>query len=639
MSNWSQLPAELLIEIIELCYLDRLELQSGVSQQLLVCKNWYRIAQTLLYRDVTLLSIKQHDTFLTCMSRYSTGMNQLVHLFVAPSEITSVKLEEDLGLILNILPNLQHFHAKPQKGSFFARLLLELYSSSNRPTQLLEIPEFSVESEQDARTYQYAVWALKKTLKSMILPDWCIQPYRITTPLEDFKNLSHLKLRVSGLSQMSEIATIVSRCPNLTSLNIARNTGYNPFGEDQMKVIDTTHVQPVSHLVKLVIDTSVATASPYIMRLLMKLFPQLESWLMYTDRKTTPNHQYHDLSRMIPTEVWVQFLTYMDNINLFYGTGLVISSFDQVLREISSSTGFCKEIKVNYNKANPQSDNEGFPILDIHPKIVRDMDYYLYDIHETSVSYTPRERRIHLPHESLIEQIGFQLEHLTIDLNMVFSRPVAPNHMAGYGKKRFGYFINHIFMHCPVLEALVITGADLVFCDDGDKEGPPSLKFLHFQFCNIIHRWNFLSKLSRRLPSRLEWMAIDECGFPKRSDELAPHVEMPFTVFGCLFLSRKKLPVKKYSRMVIKITKVSQKPLYYCLYDQHKLESLSGQEEFEVCLKDKETYAMQITCSDIEKLLIRAFGFRILIFPKEKVEYMDGQNYINSSPVFQHVLK
>ncbi|KAG2197624.1 hypothetical protein INT47_006687 [Mucor saturninus] len=636
MSNWSHLPTELLIEIIELAYHDKLELQRGVSRLMLVCKNWCRITQTLLYKEVSMLSIKQHDTFLTCMSRYSTGMNQLVRSFKVYSEITNVKLEEDLGLILNALPNLRILLAKPQKGSFFARLLLELYSYPNRPTQLIMIPGFSSELEQDARAYQYAVWALMKTLAHMVLPDWCILPHRIITPLEEFRNLVSLGLRVSSLSQMSEIATIVPRCPNLTGLQISRNTGYNPFEEDQIKVIDTTCVQPVSHLVELVIDTGVVTTSHYIMRLLMKLFPQLESWLMYTDRKTAPNYQYDALSWKIPTEVWVEFLTYVDNINVFYGPRLVISSLHQVLRKISISTKFCKEIMVKYERFSPQSDNQGRPILDIHPLIIHDMDH-VYGIYETIVWYTPSEYRIHLPHESLIEQIGFQLEHLSVNLSMVSERRIAPPAMEGHGKKRFGHFINHVFMHCPVLRALVITGANLVFCDDGDKEGPRSLKLLHLQNCKIFHRRDFLSDLSRRLPFRLEFMVIDHCNFNVRANELALHVEMPFTVMGCLFYSRKKQQVINYSRMVIKITKTSQKPLYYRLYDKHKLESLSSQEEFEGCVRDNQTSAIQITCSNIEKLLIRAFGFKILIFPKEKVEYVDGQDYIKSSSELKYV--
>ncbi|KAI7888542.1 uncharacterized protein EV154DRAFT_517332 [Mucor mucedo] len=641
MSNWSQLPTEILSKIfgiLDASCLDTLQLQEGVSQWMLVCKNWCRIAQTLLYEDITVLSIKQHDTFLTCMSHCSTGLNQLVRCFMAIPEITSVKLEEDLGLILNALPNLRYLQGGPQKASFFTRLLFELYTFPNRPVQLLKIPGFSPESEQDARSYQYAVLTLKKTLTSMFLPDYCIQPYRITTPLEDFKNLSQLEVCVSSLSQMYDMGTIASRCPNLNSLSISRHARYNPSGEDQIKAIDTTCVQSVYHVVSLRIDASLATASHNIMCILMKLFPQLESLYMYFNPVAPTYGEYERQIQMIPAELWVQFLTYADKIREFYGRGMYMDCLNQVLTETSYNTGLCKEIKVRYSQGNPVNNYGWLPVLNIHSLTMHNVAQHEYVMIGTIVSYTTSGISVHLPHAALIEKIGFQLEHLTMTLNRAFGHGAPFGRITDYDKKPFGHFINHIFTHCPVLRALVITGAELLYSDDGDKEAPPSLKFLHLQNCIIYHQMDFLLNLSRRLPSRLEFMAIDECIFFKRSDDLTPHVEMPFTVIGCLFYSKKKLPVSKYSRLVIKITKVSQKPLYYCLYDQHKLQSLSGQEEFEVCAKDEETHAIQITCANVEKLLIRVLGSPVLIFPKEKVEYMNGQHYINSTSEFWNVL-
>ncbi|KAI7888558.1 uncharacterized protein EV154DRAFT_604745 [Mucor mucedo] len=631
MSNWSQLPTELLIKIFELLessFFEAHESQREISQQMLVCKNWCRIAKMLLYKDVTMLSIKQHDAFLTCMSHYSTGMNQLVLSFKACSEITNSKLEKDLGLILSALPNLQQLDAKPQKGSFFTRLLLELYSSTDRPTQLVTIPTFTTESEQYATSYQYAAWALKKTLKYMVLPDWCIKPYSISTPLEEFKNLTDLELRISSLSQMNEIGTIASRCTNLISLNLACKTRTNQITEDQSKAIDTTCVQPVLHILILRINASVVTASPESMRILMRLFPQVKKWEMYE----SSHRAIKDQSMEIPTELWVQFLVFLNKITLVYCPCLYISSLDQVLKELSNNTGLCKEIKVKYNHGHTHnSRGDILRILPFHGIGAHDDDR-----HDTIVSYVPSESDA-LPHESLIEKIGFQLEHLTMNLNKVFKRGAISNARESNVLGPFGYFINHIFKHCPVLKSLVITEADLLHCNHIDLKAPPSFKLLHLRNCKFFHGVDFLSDLSHRLPSRMEFMVIDQCIFVLRKNELMPHIEMPFTVFGCLFYSKKKLPEHKYSSMVIKITKVSQKPLYYRLYDKQKLETLSTKEEFELCAEYEQTTGLEITCSDIEKLLIRAYGFRILIFPKEQVEYMDGQNYINSSFEFRHV--
>ncbi|KAG2202574.1 hypothetical protein INT47_012568 [Mucor saturninus] len=632
MSNWNQVPTELLIKIFDLLessFLETHEIQREISQQMLVCKNWCRIAKTLLYKDVTMLSIKQHDAFLTCMSHYSTGMNQLVHSFKACSEITNSKLEKDLGLILSAMPNLQRLEAKPQKGCFFTKLLLELYSSSDRPTQLVTIPIFTTESEQDVTSYQYAVWALKKTLKYMVLPDWCIKPYSLFTPLEEFKNLTDLELRISSLYQMNEIGIIASRCTNLISLDIACRARTNQITEDQSKAINTTCVQPVPHIRMLRINASVATASPDSMRILMRLFPQVKKWEMYEGSHRAIKEQ----SMEIPMELWVQFLVFLNKITLVHCPCLYISSLDQVMKEISNTTGLCKEIKLKYNYS-PFHDNRG--------DILRILPFYGIGTHDddrqdTIVSYVPSESNAHLPHESLIEKIGFQLEHLIMNLNRVFKRGAVRDARESNVLGPFGNFINHIFIHCPVLKSLVITGADLLHCNDNDLEAPQSFKLLHLQNCRFFQGVDFLSDLSHRLPSRMEFMAIDQCMFILRKKELMLHIEMPFTVFGCLFYSKKKLPEHKYSSMVVKITKILKEPLYYRLYDKQKLETLSTQEEFELWAKDEQTTGIEITCSGIEKLLIRAYGFRILIFPKEQVEYMDGQNYINSSSEFRHV--
>ncbi|KAG2202579.1 hypothetical protein INT47_012573 [Mucor saturninus] len=643
MSNWGQLPTKVLTEIfklLKLTHLDKLEFPQRVSQQMLVCKNWCRIAKTFLYKDVTMLSVKQQDTFLRCMTRDSTGMNQLVHSFKAFDENTNSKLEEDLGLILNALPNLQQLHARPKKGRFFARLLLELYSSSDRPIQLARIPDYYTEMEDDVKMYQYAIWALKKTLRRMVLPDWCVQPYHITTPLEEFKNLTHLELRVFHVSQLFQMAVIIfPQCPNLTHLHIARDAKLQPIKDEQQitAMIDLGHFQPAFHIAMLKIDTSVVTFSPYSMYMLMVLFPKLDSWLMYTNMNNKDYYQYDPISRKIPIEAWVQFLTYVNKIKSFHGLHLAISSLHQVLKEISSSTGFCKEISVKYDEWRLASDNQNDPILDILPSGIHDMDRTCdYKKHGTIISYFQNNDISELPHVSLIEQIGFQLERLTLDLGTISDHLMLFHILSDYDKKSLGRFINLIFKHCPVLRALVIRRVFLVLCDDNDIEAPLSFKFLHLQECVIYQRTNFLVDLSRRLPFRLEWMAIERCDFTKEANAW-PHVNMPFTMLGCLFISREYWSMSKYARMVIKIAKASQKPLYFCLNDKHKLESLSGQEAFEIYAKNETSYVIQITCADIEKLLIRVFGSPVLIFPKEKVEYIDGQHYINSTTEFRHV--
>ncbi|KAI7888541.1 uncharacterized protein EV154DRAFT_307141 [Mucor mucedo] len=643
MSNWSQLPTEVLTEIFKLLkftLVDKLERSRIFSQQMLVCKHWCRIGKTFLYKDVTMLSVKQQDTFLRCMTLYSTGMNQLVHSFKAFDESPYLKTEEDLGLILNALPNLQEFYAIRQKGRFFAKLLLELYSSSDRPTQLARIPDYYIELEDDVKIYQYAILALKKTLRYMMLPDWCVTPYRITTPLEDFKNLTYLELRLYHISQLVEIATIPSRCPTLTHLHIARDAKLQPMEGEQpiTAMIDMGSIQPAFHIAMLKIDASVVTFSQYSMYMLMVLFPKLDSWFMYTKKDKRGFYQYDPISRKIPIEAWVEFLTYVDKIKSFYGLHLAISSLNQVLKEISSSTGFCKEISVRYNTGRLASDNQNDPIINILPSGIHNMHGTCdYEKHGTTVIYVQNNYISELPHVSLIEQIGFQLERLTLDLSSLFNHLISLHTRSVNDKKSMGRFINLIFKHCPVLRALVIRGSFLVFCDDNDIEAPlTSFKFLHLQQCLVLNRTTFMWDLSRRLPFRLEWMVIEQCNFSNQRNDL-PHLNMPFTVLGCLFISRQHQTISNHLRMVIKITKASQNPLYYCLNDRRKLEKLSGQEAFEIYAKNEESSALQITCVDIEKLLIRAFGFSVLIFPKEEVEYMDGQDYINSTSEFRHI--
>ncbi|KAI7866213.1 uncharacterized protein EV154DRAFT_583641 [Mucor mucedo] len=639
MPNWNQIPAEVLTEIFKLldraCH-DTLECQRGGFQRMLVCKHWCRIARMLLYKEVTMLSIKQHDTFLSCMSRSTTHTNQLVHSFKAFTEMTNVKLtnaklEEDLGLILNVLPNLQRIEAVPQRASFFTRLLFEHHSLINRPAQLVEIPGFCKNCEQDARAYQYVVWFLKTTLQKMILPDWHIIHYNISTPLEEFKNLTSLELSVTSSSQMYDIGTIVTRCSNLSSLHVVRSNRYDPYEAQENKVIDPTRVQAIPRIVHLQIDGTLVTTSHSIMRLMMLLFPRLHSWFMDTNLGKYPYLEYEGLSKRIPVEIWVQFLNYLSKIRKFYGRNLVICSLPQVLKGISTSTGFCKNIKIRYNE--PSFGQR--PVLHISSPTA--IDSYDDNLLETVVSYFPVNANFNLPHVSLIQQIGFQLEHLTVDLDQVSLHHVITYVESGRDKIMTGHFINHIFQHCPVLKTLVIAGVNLVYCDDGTMEAPASLKLLHFQNCKIYHVMNFLHDLSHRLPSRLELMIIDHCGFSLNECESTAHVDMPSTLFGCLFFStRKQLDIMHWN-LAIKVTRVSKPSVYYRLYDQHKLQTLSNEKEFKMCAKNGQTIAVEITCADIEKLLVRAYGIQILIFPKEQVEYEDGQDYINSSPEFQHV--
>lgn len=637
MSNWAQIPTEILVQILNCATENDRHSWKINIQYMLVCKSWSTATRRIYYDEVVLNTVTIFDRFIESMVTYPG--TQIVNTVLVGKSVNKEHFERNLGQLLATCTNLTHIKAECQNGSFFAKMLLEFYTTGNG-LHLKTIPECSLQSDGDIRTYGYTAYALRHTLEEITLVDSPLEHPTFALDetvkrLQEFQKLRTINLHIRGGENIYKIGMVIQNHPSLTSICIKRSENMINLDNDP-EAVGPFSMKAILGISKLVIEP-MTTITGKLMKYIMHSCPELDQLqlnrhgMLFSDDDVQMLRRIEEQGLKVSAELWLRFLEYIDKMKIFSVKNLFIKELLEVLDIISKSTNLCKNVEITYLLyATPITGLQ--PYVNVNSaknyniNVQSKYDRRLYE-RRTEMVFDSRIYNYSLPHESLIETIGFGVNALQIEIYSAEEYGI-PSSRAY--KMANGNLFDHIFEHCTCLDTLWVTKGEFAQITSNMRP-TKSLECLQFDECSF--GYDFLSELSTRLPSRMEFLIFLDCKFSSligKSVGVFYTIDMPYTTIGCLYWRTIMVTGFDFrsNATYIKITK-KYETLYFRLNGNDL--TISSVEEFiESTLRHDDSISLYIRCHEIEKLIINVSDTDILIKPKAETTFCKARSYVES---------
>lgn len=639
MPNWNSTPVEILVNIIQFAFRAEESNWEFKLQCLLISKHWSMASRKVIYKVVD-LSGKDHDKFIAAMFNSSNGsLVRDLHLDANLSH----KLESTLGQLLKACPNLITMQSlSGLSGSFFTRLLLELYTTGNG-SKLRKLPIFDSSSNESIRGYGYVALALKNTLEEIMLCDGPVanpsfEQDETVDRLEEFTKIRHAQLYFHSSTSIYQLWRKIHQCPSVSTMDIIylkNKLTYQsdidvaePFNLDQApNITELTFLSPLTVTVKL-------------LQYIIHLFPNLcvldfeisqHKNPIDTDFLTVAQRHGHQIS----SELWIQFLDY---IVLLKEKCRIVSLF---IKEYAEVFAHFPKLAENLEIVYGPNKNIG-PYFDIMYNDPNELLSYLGGRH-TCNDYSRRlVFNCHstnfnggLPHESLLPIYGPMLKALSIKILPVRNY-VSPGGST-YNRMADGYLFNPIFKHCQVLDTLLVSTGTFNYLDLNSVKATQCLEMIQFDDCTFGQ--DFLIELSTMLPDRVEFLLFMQCSINSYKNMINTNfsmIDMPYTSFGCLLW--KHHTSTHIETLYFKIMKKSR-TLCFKVHNNKKVTSCSSEEVESSKAKGSKITTVYIRCFDVENLVIKVsdnIHFR-LRFTKENLPVVSPEEEFMELPEFDRI--
>ncbi|CEG82239.1 hypothetical protein RMATCC62417_16345 [Rhizopus microsporus] len=279
MSNWKELPNEILCELFEQSRFD-FSSRDLVECQL-VCKNWRNHASFVLYRELVFYNCWHIGKFTECMQNSSLGSLVQGITFWCPTEDDIPNHDELLASFIyklaEVCPNVEIF-----KGDLHANhwnALGEAARSYWKQLKQLPEPQWFMYNAQTAFVNYYTPASVyRRTLTHITLPPILSSSRefkRIFPLLKSFINLTHLAVTPTyDIPILMDFDEAISQCLNLMRFSIDSGLNMmNKRGPGYFKRYDVLSMQPHPKLKRLDVVTELHCD---IFEYIMHKFPNLE---------------------------------------------------------------------------------------------------------------------------------------------------------------------------------------------------------------------------------------------------------------------------------------------------------------------------------------------------------------------------
>ncbi|KAG2210504.1 hypothetical protein INT47_002446 [Mucor saturninus] len=590
MSNWNNLPVEILAEIMGLV-LDNDKTKAFMLRCMLVSKHWSMVSRTIIYKSVTLRKSSQFEPFVTSMLHSSNG--QLVKQ-IQLSYDDEYQLELNLGRLFKFCPNITSLEQpRYKKSSFFAKLLLEVLAGNG--TKLRRIPPYDSSDPDDIRVYGHVTYALKDTLEDIYLSDYFLtkitfEQNNTLNELQMYKSLKSICFKLESHSNLFTVLEKIQYCYSLISVRILAD--WDDDVEKHLGIVEPLHLQSLSNVRYLQIS-KMLTISSTLVQYVLRLFPNLKS-LEYADdysQSILHNNRVQRLSAEewghfktqgmeIPNELWIQFLTYVAS-----------------MRVCTIPYLFVKDVEV-FAKVPNLYENLHISADEWLPELDKDFKVYFgifYNTNDKSNirsmyqkdNYTPHivlkcDRKTHFvncPKKNTIKTLGSNLKASDFDA---------------------GSQGDAIIPLDVDIKNSVEDNLRFIFENQDSVKPIRSLGRIQFRYCEFDE--DYLCQLSSRLPSTLQFVAfIDSFVHSHKfhSSLLYDVIDMPNTSFSTLLWK----------------SEISYEPASKVSMNNQLV--VSSSIEFEASIVDDVVQTIDIRCFDIKRLVIKLPGLRFLLHPEE----------------------
>ncbi|CEI88846.1 hypothetical protein G6F70_001696 [Rhizopus microsporus] len=279
MSNWKELPAEILCEIFK--QIRSYNIEHHLVECQLVCKNWRKYASFIFYRELSFRTRLQVKKFIKCMQNSSLGSAVQEIAFWCDIYDTCSDYNEKIILLIYKLaetcPNVEIF--KCNLHSSHLRALVRAVESYWKQLKQVPEPQWFMSSDLNISTNYYALtFFCHRTLTHLTLPPtYPFDPEfkRFMRLLPFYINLTHLTVTPGySNSTIMDFDETIQQCPNLTCFTIQPCLIMTAeIAPDYTKRRKIFTMEPHLKLKKLVADTNLHQDT---LDYIMHKFPNLE---------------------------------------------------------------------------------------------------------------------------------------------------------------------------------------------------------------------------------------------------------------------------------------------------------------------------------------------------------------------------
>ncbi|KAG2237957.1 hypothetical protein INT48_002518, partial [Thamnidium elegans] len=461
MSNWDDLPSEVLRTIFELQVRDWLAPQRSelktVRQCISVCKGWRRYAEPVFYANFTSHSRVKYKKFIKCMKKYPHLSKLVKHISIDES-LTSKELCE----MATMFPNLESLSALADRK--FYKGLVQI-PEEIRWKNFGSVP--NPDRTQDISVYVDCVLSYSSTFTSLILADKILlgpgetedheDDFNSDDDVDSYEEIDRANSMGPGfmstdITQFKRLSDNLHLFPILKSLYIADRHSDKPFEfyDNMLEKCPTSE--------KVDFEIRPVTASK---------------------KSTLPTGSF-DIDAIQPREGIREVIVkiHLNRVEKFYKEKKSLSKIAAARGNFSLDvvSDFLVYIESIPNITLRGSDRMLSPLIVQHT--VKEGSTYLADIEFTNCSefrcnynkedmlITLRDVPTGLVLPELIEECGRYLTKLDILMSPGELDTIATNEQ--YTEVyRFvtGYFLDRVFAHCSNLSFLTVKGSRLAQCD------------------------------------------------------------------------------------------------------------------------------------------------------------------------------
>ncbi|KAI7887770.1 uncharacterized protein EV154DRAFT_330829 [Mucor mucedo] len=515
MSNWNNLPVEILAEIVDLA-LDSDETNTFMLQCMLISKQWSMVSRSIIYKSVTLCKSSQFEQFVTSMLNSSNG--QLVKK-VSLLYDDQNQLELNLGRLFKSCPNIISLNqSRYKKSSFFAKLLLEVLTGSG--TKLRRIPAYDFKDPSNIRVYGYATYALKDTLECMRLYDHLttkstFEQNEALNQLQMYKNLKSIRFELKNHSNLFTVLEKIQYCHSLSSVRILADWDDDDV-EKHLGIVEPLHLQSLSNVRYLQIS-EMLTISSTLIQYVLRLFPNVKSF-EYADNYNPDIFHRNRVQRLsaeewerfntqgieIPNELWIQFLTYVASMTICTIPHLFVKDIE-VFFDVPN---LYENLQILADDWLPQFDRDfkvyfGIFYNTTDEKNIRNMHQKENYKRHIVLNCDKKIRLVDCPKINAIKTLGPNLKALDFDAGS--QRDVDGNIENSVEANLFDLISDY----CPHLDTLWVTDSTFHHKKQHTVKPIRSLERIQFRYCQFDE--DYLCQLSSRLPSMLQFAIFLDC--------------------------------------------------------------------------------------------------------------------------------
>jgi hypothetical protein len=584
MNSWKHLPVEILNLVFDEVASCNYEVSKNLCQCQLVCKKWSEAAQRHLYKSV---SIRKHESFMKlfatlCSSESNPG--RFIKDITLSQYGQGQSSIEFLHLLLLKCANIEKLRGCSSVNftQIFQQIRLAYERGACKRIQYVDGgPGFRPESYY--QIYLDTMYCLRNSLHDLSMMDnFKVQPHTTHSPLQtlnEFSALRTLNIDMICTETFYFLGKYTENCRKLEKLKLHWHPNIDTNEDVVADVRSLTGCPTIKHL-----HITKLPVTKKILEFIIHAFPRLGILTIYQSISVQHPHN------TIPNNLWVQFLTFLQNIKGGISVGdLYIADISGVLSDYFNTTKSSAHLYISLQ--GPMSEQPYIKIANIVKK-ASDQDISI------KIQLQAMQDENEPPLSTLLRKMGSVLKSLTFDGTLFYDNEYTLD----------SSIWDVICQQCPSLENLHLSYTTFKN-SNSQRQTNTSIKNITINYCGVSQE--LFPELSHRLPSLtslslINWEFIDN----GRRSHRNIIIEMPNTTFDTLacnwydecFISddiNDCLSDEMFSSFVLRID-TSSKSYCYIGNDDCSVDELSGA-SYQTSWDDQTVLSFYIQCQDIKK--------------------------------------